>query len=910
MQTEGEYLGLVPCGIAARLNNKFSTTMNINNILPRLSVPSSWKAAGWALLVAIVFASALTSCSDDNDSDPDSSYGYIQLHLTKAATRSMVEGNSLNYLSEAKKVKLSLKHNGKTIEQTLNLMAANGSAEYGLTSENLKIMPGDYELLGYAIIGDYKDGDMAEILQVCEPDAPTTITIHSNEITRQDLLVEAKDYGRFSAHIIRLEPEVQMAKGSKPTYSQLFAFNDIDSVQIVTERRVGGIAFREDHKVKAYRGSSDVPVFDTDSINLQTGEYVLTHFELFNKRQQFMYAQDVEIPFTVKHFDLTKQDVGVQLPENDALIKDGIALRQIWEAMDGENWNWHENDGNGGANWIFKMADGSPRPISAWAKQIGVSIINGRVVSLNLGSFNPKGDVPDAIGQLDALEKLYLGMHTDEIYYQLEGMDGVRYSLNPYRLGQSEKKLDRMAIARERTIIRRMNQQDFSTRTSRVFYKGKTEAEQKIAMMKYADNISTYGQNTSDPANRITGISPAIGNLRNLQELYIANTLITHLPIEMQKLTNITDLEFYNNPFEDIDGDIFKNMAYLTSVNFDSFYRMSEDKIQAMLDKMCQHCQKIQLLYMNRMNLTHLPEKLNYLTDLRLLDVSFNKIKTVKSIKPIAPIQIMMNYNLIEELPADFINTDDLELFSMTDNKLKQFPVVLSNKEGLYTISEIDLTGNNMHGFQPGFKGIRVEKLKIGANNLGYDYGSGKREFPREFSQYKSEINYMVISRNNIDTIRNVAVENIRNIQAFDISANNLTGMPNYFNTEHFPYLTGLEISHNRFNGFPNTVLNISALQQLLCTDQGYYRDAEETKWVRTMTAWPDYLHLHGSLTNVNFSGNDFRTVVNFPTELTTLNVLNNPNIKMVIPKWVFQKMQQGLYVLYCDTKSQDITVE
>lgn len=872
-------------------------------------------------LSTLLLSFSLLSCSEDSDDAAGSNYGYIQLHLVKtAASRSMVEGNTLDNLAQAKKVKLSLKHNGKIIEQTLNLLAATTeSAEFGLTSENLKLMPGDYELLGYAIIGEYKSGDMAEVLQVCQPDSPTKITIYSDKLTRQELSVDAKDYGKFSAHIIRLEPQVTMAKSNaKATYTEMFNFNDIDSVQIVTERRFGGVSYREDHKMKAYRADTDVPMFDTDSISLQTGDYVITHFELFNKRKQFMYAQDVEIPFVVKHFELTKQDVGVQLPENDAIIKDGIALRKIWEAMDGPNWSWHELDGNGGANWVFKMADGSPRPISAWAKQIGVNVINGRVVSLNLGSFNPLGEVPDAIGDLDALEKLYLGMHTDEIYYQLDGVGDITYALNPYKLGLMESRPDRMTVAKERTNIRRMNQQDFSARSSRVIYKGKTEAQQKLSGMKFAESkstsksgsISTYGQNTSDPANRITGISPAIGNLRNLQELYISNTLIKSLPIEMQKLTNLTDLELYNNPFEDVDGEIFKNMAYLTAVNFDSFYKMSEDKIQAMLNKMCQYCPKIQLLYMNRMNLTHLPEKLNYLTDLRLLDASFNKIKEVKSIKPIAPIQLMMNYNLIEELPADFINTDDLELFSMTDNKLKQFPVVLSNKEGLYGISEIDLVGNRMHGFQPGFKGIRVEQLKIGYNDMGYDYGTGKREFPREFSEYKSEINYFVISGNNIDTIRNAAVENIKYLQAFDISVNNLTTLPGYFNTEHFPYLTGLEISRNRFNGFPNNVLNITSLSQLLCADQGYFRDAAETKWVKTMTVWPEYLHVHGGLDNVDLSGNDFRTVTNFPSNLTTLNVLNNPNIKMVIPRWVFQKMQQGLFVLYCDTETQDIRVE
>lgn len=856
----------------------------------------------------------LSSCTSD-DAIPTDGYGYLQVELHKPTSRVMVEGNTLGHLNDARKVKVSLRYKGKSIEQTLNISAAGvEQAEYGMTSENLKLQSGTYELLGYAIIGDYKDGDMAEVLQVCVPDEPTSITILPEQLTRQSLIVEAKEYGKFSAHLIRLEPTTLGAKGS-PIYSELFSYNDIDSMQIVLERRVGGVAFREDHKVKAWRADSDVPVFNTDSLTLQTGDYVLTHFELFNRRSQFMYAQDVEESFSVRHYDLTTTDVGVQMPENDALVRDGIALRQIWEAMDGDNWSWHESGDSYGGNWVFRMADGSPRPISAWARQIGVDIINGRVVTLNLGSFNPKGDVPDAIGQLDALEKLYLGMHTDEIYYQLEGVGDIHYALNPYELGRVGG-TSRMDIARERTIIRRMSQNDFSQRHSQLIYKGKTDAAQKIGALKYSiphgdsKDISTYGQNTSDAANRITGISPAIGNLRNLRELYIANSLITHLPSTIGNLTNITDLEFYNNPFEDVDGDIFRNMSYLTLVNFDSFYRMSEDDIQAMLNKMCTYCTKIQLLYLNRMNLTHLPERLVNLTDLRLFDGSFNKITKVQSLKPIAPIQFMMDYNLLEEIPADFIVSDDLELFSVSNNHLKQFPAVLSNMQSLYTISEVDLTGNDMHGFQSGFKGIRVEKLKIGFNNLGRaPKDTYKGEFPREFSDTRSEINYLVISGNNIDTIRNAALENIRNLQAFDMSVNNITYIPTNMNTEHFPYLTGLDISHNNFSLFPDNVLNVSTLSQLLCTDQGYYRDAEEKHWVRSLTKWPDHLHLHPALTNVNFSGNDFRTVTNFPTNLTTLNVSKNPNIKMVIPKWIFYKMQQGLFVLYMD-KDQDIEVE
>lgn len=866
------------------------------------------------LYATILMAIALlSSCSTNDELAPDTDgYGYIQVNLAKTGTRAMTEGNILDFLAEAKKVKLQLRQGEKTIEQTLNLYAASTEgAEYGLSSENLKLMAGQYSILSYAIYGDYKSGDMAEVLQVCQPDAPITLTIKAGELTRQRLDVYAKEYGKFSSRLIRVEPDVETRAAAN--YSSLYNFADIDSVQIVFQRNVSGVVYREDRKVKAVPGESDRPVFNTEDLQLEVGDYTITHFELFNNRSKFMYAQDVELPFTVKQHERTVTDLDVQQQMTDG-VRDGIALKQIWDAMDGKNWNWHEADGNGGSNWIFTMADGSPRPVSAWIKQIGVVVINGRVVSLNLGSFNPKGEVPDAIGQLTALEKLYLGMHTDEVYYMLEGTGDVTYRLNPWTLGlqaTAGNARSRMDIARERTTIRRMNQEDFSLRASHLIYKGQTDPEAKLSAMQFAEKkAATYGQSTGDPANRITGISKEIGKLTNLQELYIANTLITKLPIEMQNLSSLTDLELYNNPFEDVDGEIFKNMTELVAVNFDSFYRMSQSQIHAMLNKMCDYCPRIQLLYLNRMKLEKLPDNMNKLTDLRLLDVNFNKITTVQSLKPLSPIQLMMNYNLLTKIPEDFINVGDLELFCVSDNKLEEFPAVLSNIDGNYTIEEIDLTGNRIKGFQSGFHGIKAEKLKLGYNCMGRAADEDRQgEFPTEFSSYGSEVNYLVLSGNNIDTIRNAAVDNIKYLQALDLSVNNLTAMPSHMDGAHFPYLTGLDVSRNRFARFPSSVLNVSSLSQLNVTDQGYFLDEAETYWIRTLTEWPDYIHQHGSLTNLNVSGNDFRNVVNFPTNVTTLNVRDNPHIRMRIPQWIIYKIEQGLFLLLYD-EGQDIQAE
>lgn len=848
------------------------------------------------ILVLMAFLSLL-GCSEKDEFSSDG-YGYLQVVLQKGASRSVIEGNTLERLRDAKKIKLSLRYNGKTIEQTMNLLASSyEGAEYQLMSEDVKMLNGDYQVLGYALYGDYKSGDMAEVLQVVNMDEKVILSVHRDEVTIHTFLVEAKTYGKFSANIMRLEPET---RAGSPVYSEAFDYQDIDSVQLVLERNVGGITFREDRKVKAYKNKLSSAAFDTDSIELQTGEYKISHFELFNKRRQFMYAQDVDIPFKVEHFELTKADVGVQLPFTQGTM-DGIALRQIWEAMDGESWSFHDQNGYGD-NWVFKRSDGSPRPLSMWVRQTGVTVNSaGRVISLNLGAFNPKGEVPDAIGQLTALEKLYLGEHTDDVYYTLEGVGGITYTLSPYQLGKSvDIRLHRMEIARERILMHTLATEMSPLLASRY--------SKEVKEMKYATEKVATG--TFAPANRITGISEEIGKLTNLQELYIANSLITKLPKNMSMLTNVTDLELYNNPFTELDGDVFKGMSHLTAVNIDRLYNLTQEQILNAMDKMIEYCPKIQLLYMCNLKLEKLPSKMNHLTDLRLLDVSHNKIKYLTSMKPMAPIHVILNHNELTSLPADLFNTDDLELFQCTDNKLEEFPAILSNIDGLYTFADVNLTGNRIHGFQEGFKGIRAEKLILAVNHMGRRPGyNEKGYFPREFSDTKSIINYLDLSYNNIDTIRESSLKNLTAVEAMDLSKNELRYLPRSFNSENMPWLTGVDLSHNRFDGFPNNVLNVLSLQQLLIADQGYFSDEAQTRWVRTMTSWPEYLHQHASLTNLDMSGNDFRNVTTFPVNVTSLNIKNNPNIKMVVPEQIKYKINHGLFSFIYD-EEQDISYE
>ena len=859
------------------------------------------KCLMWMILASISLFT-MNSCSDEDEGNPaENPYGYIQLKLYKQASRALMEGDALNRLDEARKIELSLIHKGKSIKQSLNLYSTGGveGSEFMLTSENLKLATGEYQIVGYVIYGAYKEGTMAEILQVGSPDENRSFSITSNHITVHPLPIECVAYGSFSAVMEKVLPEIEMTRADGYTFTDLFNYESIDSIRFVFSRNVDGINYREEHKVKARRKKNE-RYFHTDTLTLQAGDYTLLRYELIDKRRKFMYAADTELAFTIRHFEFNSQVVPVEIPESEAM-HDYIALRQIWESMDGKNWSFNGDSEEPGANWLFEFEDGTPRPIDAWGNQPGVELNSkGRVISLNLGAFNPLGVVPSAIGQLTELQILYLGTHDEEFVGDVnDGTGKFRYS--PYALMKNgiDIREHRLDIARERTSMRRKTESSASYRSPLKFDK-QVEKDYKY--------LSTYAQLAGEPANRITGIDEAIGKLENLEMLFIANAQIEKLPKSIGQLSKLSDLELFNLPLTELDASIFEGLTELVSVNVSGLYNMSPDKILNVLEHMCLNCPNVQLLYINENKLTSLPENLYRMSDLRLLDAAFNKITHVPSIQPIAPVQLILDFNKISEFPADFCGVDDMELFTCVANNLQQFPAFLSNMEGGYAIQEIDLTTNKMHGFQEGFNGIRVEKLTLAMNEMGKREGDkGVGEFPREFADTKSEINYLVLANNHIDTIRNAALKDFHSLQALDCAGNNLKDIPNGFNTANLPNLSGVEFSYNEFREFPENVLNVARMSQLLMASQGYYRDEAETKWVRSMTQWPAYLHEHPGLIIVDFSGNDFRAVTNFPSNLNSLDVSNNPNIKMTVPAIVTYLIQNGLFGFTYD-EEQDIT--
>ena len=99
------------------------------------------------LLMMSLTGVALVGCAEENGFEAEQ-YGYVQFKVGQA-TRAV---DRLESLAAAKKVKVYLLHDGHTIEQTLLLNAFNDeAAEYGLRSDKLRLLAGEYSLIGYVL---------------------------------------------------------------------------------------------------------------------------------------------------------------------------------------------------------------------------------------------------------------------------------------------------------------------------------------------------------------------------------------------------------------------------------------------------------------------------------------------------------------------------------------------------------------------------------------------------------------------------------------------------------------------------------------------------------------------------------------------------------------------------------------
>ena len=120
-------------------------------------------------------------------------------------------------------------------------------------------------------------------------------------------------------------------------------------------------------------------------------------------------------------------------------------------------------------------------------------------------------------------------------------------------------------------------------------------------------------------ANRIRALPADLGNLVNLQELWLGKNKIGSMALP--PLPHLKHLSMQNNRLETWDGALFAN------------------------------CPRLTHLYLGHNNLPDMPEEFGMLADLQELDLAKNAIRSIKPIPQLRSLKdLWMNDNQVEDL--------------------------------------------------------------------------------------------------------------------------------------------------------------------------------------------------------------------------------------------------------------------
>lgn len=837
----------------------------------------------------------LAGCKQSDSDVPMVDYGYVQFQLVKSLSEDMApssRASMLEWLADARKAEITMQSDkGATIIQTLPINYYDReSAEWGVTTEKLRLLTGTYRVIGCTLYDN-----LDELL--CDG----SISNHEFEVVKdgltKDVIVieNSIKHGKIAFNLVKEFP-------TRADYTGDYLFKSIKAVDITVQHKINGVRTTFEARTLTLHSSfdkSDEQTIQTAYIEcaeefwLEAGDYAIVGYTTYSDTKAKYELESVDIKelnsvFSVTHNQLNVvAKVPILLSDTAEHIKDYMALKEIWEAMDGENWSFHGEEYPAGANWNFN------KDIDMWDDQPGVTLnAEGRVENLNLSGFGAKGVVPDAIGQLTDLKMLYLGNHNELI--------------GGYNASKSGR-IDAMDY--HNRVLKHDAREGLSTELKSVINRDATQRPILSSRINLKD--VAFGNLT----NGITGISRAVMRLTKLEQFFIANSPITtegffvgekEEGYSWADFTNLTDVEIYNCPnLTALPKELIAELPAIQSLNVAVNYNISGEQLKADWETLINGASgdKIQILYMGFNNLEETPsaEDMAKMTKLGLLDCNSNKLKSVHPLgKGINPTTIYLDYNQIENLYAAedgyFCGVSQLETFSCSNNKLTVLPDLFTAKS-VHTMISADFSSNYISELEHGdaWRGINAETLNLSNNRF--------ESLPKAVIGSGSRINTLMLSANGMRKIEagTLIGAGSENLTTIDLSFNRLTELPyEDFSISNVPYLYGIDLSSNAFSEFPYAPLSVDRLTVISIRQQ---RDDEGN---RTLREWPTGIGTHKSMTALYIGSNDLRKIEDTISPYILLfEIKDNPNISIDLSN-VCPYIEMGYYELIYDS-TQDI---
>lgn len=847
----------------------------------------------------------LGGCSKVEEPDNrDLAYGHVQFKLYKEASYPGTKADQLEYLGDVAKIKVTLRYGENLISQTMVASAANDeAAEFGLRSDKLKLLAGDYRVLTF-VLYDKLDNVVYEGVPSTSHES---FTVVAGGLVQHDLLASTVERGKVKFSLVKDLSDFTDTPDTKAAVRS-YTFDEISFVTISV--RTGNtstefemlptdfaIHFDEtDDQEDGYRTSSFV--CDT-LLSLRAGNYAIQSYSLFDESRKLLETNDdLDASFVVEDNKVTEAAVPVKLHEADEYIKDYYALYEIWKSLHGPEWRYVGEDYPAGCNWNFN------KDPDLWGDQPGVSLhSNGRVALVNISGFGFYGDMSPALGQLTELVELYLGTHNDSnlLHYDPTIAPGQGTAR---RMERHKEYLAAMHPATQMAEpIARALAENGIVIPETAMYATMQEAD-IIDGVTGRMRIQPMDLNHGKLCNGLTSLPAEIGKLTKLEQLFIANGALTELPAEMANLVSCTDLELYNCPLMKKFPMVLAKMPELVTLQVANNRQWEAGDLLEGLKALATgpSAEKLQLLYFNQNSLEVIPKEIKNMKKLGLLDFASNKIHTIEEAwgTDIKPVQLYLDNNQLTSFPVDengvFCFMDDAETFSVRNNKFTEFPDIFDAKS-MYTINSIDFSYNEISGFQNGenFKGLKVNTLTL-ANN------APMTRYPIEIAKSNSTVAYVNVRGCNISEIPDGSFEyeNSIYLTSLDLSYNDLDDLPWDLHAGNLPYLYGVELSYNKFKEFPWEPLDSQYLTVFAIRGQ---RDDDGA---RCLADWPEGIYQHRGLRGFYIGSNNLGKIEDtISTICYYLDISDNPEI-IFDASDVCYAIQAGAYILIYD-QTQDI---
>lgn len=818
------------------------------------------------LLILALLSSVLlfTGCTEEAEPVSEPGYGYVQFHLFKKGSYTKA-GDKLEYLRDAAKIRVTLRSQDNDIITPVAVVEAvdKNLSEWGLQTAKIRLIAGKYTMTAYEIY----DGLDNSVL-VGSPSETVVLDVKPNGIVSEDIALNVVDRGWAKFRLVKDLSEIVGTKAGKDGADE-HPFYGIQSVDLtVKNKNTGEITeitnievthkFVDGEKAADPDYVSGICVSDT-LVALKGGTYTVTKFRTYFDYFRKVYETSTNVAeneFVVKDNQETDADVPVTLHTTSGHVQDALALREIWEALDGPNWR---------IKWEFNC------DVDAWTANTGVQILgNGRVASLDLTGTGAKGAMPAAIAKLTELRQLTLGTIG---YNAAAGGTTVTTGRKLTYFTPEDHEADRRLTIGTRDPRSRFSkelQQSFEIAGDPVKPGVKSLSERMPVMYKPEVN-----------ATDIVSLPDEINQLKNLEHITIAFSPIKTFPADMSGLTALTDVEIFActelTEFPKGLATCPKLTSLTYSFNVNTAIPSMEEGISAINNGPAS--KTIQLLYFPNQRIDNMPD-LSNIPRLSVLVIQGCGLKsfTAPFSKDQFFVQFMASDNELTSLPRDekgnfLAYNAETEEVNFSGNKFTELPDIFDAKSA-YQVGTVDFSKNQIASVEHGdaYRGIKAATFDISYNKL--------KELPVQlFGTSSSSISYLKIDGNGMEKISKEAIEGKYTYRTTTISMayNKLKSLPDEFDSLTFPYLSGIDMSYNRFDYFPYTAVNNQYLSVFIFRHQ---RDADGDRCMRT---WPAGIgQALAGLRALYLGSNDIRVVTDeLSYMIYNLDIQDNPNISI-----------------------------